>query len=125
MNIKKDWYIAKNIEINQELYFSSAETRLKIKDIYNSSLFGSIVWDLFCPALVKIESSYNCSLKVMMNLQVATHRELIESLSSRQLVKLLLIRKLLKTIKVIRNSNKPLLRTLLATIKDDTESITG
>ena len=125
MNIKKARYIAKTIEINQEFYFSAAETRLKINDIYNSSWFGSVVWNLFCPASVKVESSYNRSLKVMMKLPVETHRELIEPLSGRQHVKLLLIRRFLQMIRKMKTSNKPILRTLLATVEDDTKSTTG
>ena len=95
MTIKKARYIAQNIEINQEFYFSAAETRLKVNDVYNSSWFGSVLWNLFCPAAVRIESAYNRSLKVMMNIPIATHRELIEPLSGRHHVKLLLIKRFL------------------------------
>ena len=68
MDIKKARYIAKNIEINQEFHFSSSETKLRINDIYNSSWFGSVIYDLFSPAAVRLESAYNCSVKCMLNL---------------------------------------------------------
>ena len=125
MSIKKVRYIARNVEINQEFYFSTAETRLKVNDIYNSSWFGSVLWNLFCPAATRIESAYNRSLKVMINLPIATHRELIEPLSGRHHVKFLLIKRFLQMIKKIRTSEKPILRTLLATVEDNLKSTTG
>ena len=38
MNIKKGKYIARNIEINQELYFAALEKKIKVNNIYNSGL---------------------------------------------------------------------------------------
>ena len=35
MNIKQARYISKNNEINQELYFAAAETKMIVNDIYN------------------------------------------------------------------------------------------
>ena len=41
MSIKKAKYISKNVQLNQEFYFATEETKLKINDVYNSSWFGS------------------------------------------------------------------------------------
>ena len=57
--IKKARYIAKNIEINQEFHFCSFETKLTINAIYSSSWFGCVIYDLFSPAAVRLESAYN------------------------------------------------------------------
>ena len=125
MNIKNARYIVKNIEINQEFYFSAAATRLQVNQIYNSSWYGSILWDLFCPPAVRLESSYNRSIKVMLNLPLATHRELIEPLSDQQHVKKILIQRFIQTIEKIRVSKKPILRTLLAAVENNTSTTTG
>ena len=85
MRIKNARYVSKNIEINQEFYFAAPETRLIINDIYNNSWFGSVVWDLFCPAAVKLESSWNRSIKITMDLPYGTHRGLIEPLSEESI----------------------------------------
>ena len=59
MNQKKAKYINRNCEINQELHFSDMETKLLVNDLYNSSWFGSVLWDLYGSAATKIESCYN------------------------------------------------------------------
>jgi hypothetical protein len=110
MNIKRARYISKNIEINQEFHFAAAET---------------VLWDLCSPAAIRLESSYNRSMKVMMNLPLATHRELIEPLSQRQHVKTTFLRRFLQMTKKMRESEKPILRTLLSTLENNTSSTTG
>ena len=88
-------YVSKNIEINQEFKFSAAKTRLEINSIYNSSWYGSTLWNLFGADSIKIESSYNRSIKYSMNLPYSTHRYLIEPLSERRHLKWLLISRFL------------------------------
>ena len=73
MNIKKAKYISNYIKINQEFHFSSPETKLKINEIYNYSWFGSVLYNLFSPGAVRLESSYNRSVKCMLDLPLATH----------------------------------------------------
>ena len=86
---------------------------------------GSVLWDIFSPAAVAVESSYNRSMKVTMGLHYATHRELIEPLSGTQHLKLIFIKRFLNMIASIRKSNKPILNMLLCQIETDTRSTTG
>ena len=125
MNLKMGRYVGKNIELNQEFSFAAQETKIRINNIYNSSWYGSVLWDLFSPASVKIESAYNRSMKVTMKLHWATHRELIEPLSQSKHVKLIFIKRFLQMITQIRSSTKPILRSLLSAIELDTRSTTG
>ena len=125
MRIKNARYVSKNIEINQEFYFAAPETRLIINDIYNNSWFGSVVWDLFCPAAVKLESSWNRSIKITMDLPYGTHRGLIEPLSGRKHLKRTFMKRFLQMICKIRSSSKTILPTLLSAIELDTRSSTG
>ena len=125
MKIKNARFISKNIEINQEFYFAAPATRLLVNDIYNNSWFGSVVWDLFCPTAVKLESSWNRSVKITMDLPYGTHRSLIEPLSGRKHLKRVFMKRFLQMISKIRSSTKPILRTLLSTIELDTRSTTG
>ena len=57
INQKKAKYISRSCEINQqELYFAENETLLTVNDIYNSSWFGSVLWDYYSTSF---ESCYN------------------------------------------------------------------
>ena len=125
MNAKMGRYVGRNIEINQEFFFAAYETRIKINNIYNSSWFGSVIWDLVSTNSVKIESAYNRSMKVTMKLPYASHRELIEPLSQSRHVKLLFIKRFLQMINSIKVSKKPVLKNLLSQIERDTRSVTG
>ena len=84
MKTKKARYVSRNIELNQEFCFSSAETKMTLNDIYNSSWFGSVLYSLYGAEAVKLESSYNRSMKIIMDLPFGTHRGLIEPLSGRR-----------------------------------------
>ena len=125
MKRKNAKYVSRNIEINQEFYFAASETKMTVNDIWNSSWYGSVIWDLFCPSAVKLESSWNRSIKIMLNLPYATHRGLLETLSGRKHLKRLLIKRFIQFISKIKISSKPILNTLLSAIRMDTRSTTG
>ena len=91
MRIKKAQYTGKNIELNQEFYFVHPSTKIKVNNIYNSHYYGSPLWNLFGPGALGIESSYNRSVKVMLDLPYATHRSLIQPLTGETHVKIVLI----------------------------------
>ena len=125
MKRKNARYVSKNIEINQEFYFASSETKMTVNDICNSSWYGSVLYDLFSPTAVKIESSWNRSMKIMLDLPYPTHRGLIEPISGRKHIKRTFIKRFVDFINKIRTSNKPILKTILSAIETDTRSITG
>ena len=121
MRIKK----VRNIELNQEFYFVAPETKLKINDIYNSSWYGSVIYKLFGTEAVKLESSYNRSLKIMLDLPLETHRSLIEPLSGRQHIRKVFSRRFLVMLEQIRKSVKPFSKVLLLETEIDARSNTG
>ena len=125
MEIKKAKFVSKNIEINQEFYFAAEETKLTVNDSYNSSWFGSVLWDLFSPEAVKLESSWNRNVKIMLDLPHATHRGLIEPLSKRKHLKRVLMKRFLMMIASIRVSEKPVLKTILKVTEHNSNSTTG
>ena len=84
MSVKKATYISKNIELNQEFNFAAPETKLKENAIYNFSWYGSVLYNLYNIEAVKLESTYNKSVKVMLDLPYGTHRGLIEPLTGRK-----------------------------------------
>ena len=125
MNIKRARYIRKNIELNQEFHFAAPKTKININNIYNSSFFGSVLWDVFSPDAEKIESSWNRSMKIMLDLPYETHRGLIEPLSDCEHIKRLFLKRFLQFISKLSTSKKPILQTLLSAIQADSTSTTG
>ena len=125
MLIKRAKYISKNMELNQELYFAAPESRLMMNEIYNSSWFGSSLYSIFSQDTVRLESSYNRSIKIMMDLPMATHRYLIEPLSGRKHLRKVFVKRFLTMIQSIRKSTKPILKMILSAIEYDARSDTG
>ena len=78
--IKTSRYIDKNNSLMQEFYFAKPDTKLEINQIYNSHFTGSQLWDLGIRQVEKLESTYNRSVKIMLDLPWATHRCFIEPL---------------------------------------------
>ena len=125
MKVKNAKYIGRNVELNQEFSFAHPSTKLKINNIYNSHFTSSPPWNLFGPGALKIESSFNKSVKVMLDLPVATHRYLIEPLTGQMHVKKVLISRFLGFMEKIASSNKRAIKMLMETSKKDARSITG
>ena len=51
MRIKAAKYVSKNIELNQEFYFSHPRTKIEINKIWNTHFTGSPLWNLFSDGL--------------------------------------------------------------------------
>ena len=125
MNVKKAQYISKNIELNQEFHLAAPETRLKVNEIYNSSWFSSVLYSLYSPEAVKLESSYNRSVKVMLDLPFETHRGLIKPLTGRKHQRTVFLKRFFVMLQKMKLSRKPILLRLLTEIELDVRSITG
>ena len=125
INIKRAACITKNIELNREFHFSTAETKFKINQIYNSHYTGSPLWNLFDAECLQFESSYNRSVKIMYDLPLATHRHLIEPITKHQHVRKTLASRFLGFIDQIKKSPKLIPRILLSQIQNDVRSTTG
>ena len=125
ITIKNAQYISRNIELNQEFHFADPFTKLKLNKIHNSHYYGSPLWDLFGPGAIKVESSYNKSVKAMLDLPFATHRNLIEPVTGDSHIKIILIRRFLSFVEKIKKSGKPPLVMLLSEAAADVRSTTG
>ena len=96
-----------------------------MNEIYNSSWFGSSLYSIFSQDTVRLEASYNRSVKIMMDLPLATHRYLIEPLSDRKRLRKVFVKRFLTMIQSIRKSTKPILKMILSAIEYDARSVTG
>ena len=122
---KRAEYIDKNNEILQEFGFSHPKTKILINSIYNCHLSGSCLWDLFSKEAVQLESTWNLSMKLMMDLPRGTHRRLIEPLSEVTHIKTVLMKRFLNFVQQIKKSSKKSSKFLLESIQHDARSITG
>ena len=123
--IKTARYIDKNNSLMQEFYFAKPETKVEVNKIYNSHFTGSQLWDLGSREVGKLESTYNRSVKIMLDLPWATHRYLIEPLTGTPHVSRQLVRRYLSFVNKMEASQKSPLRALLDIAKNDVRSITG
>ena len=47
-----------DMKIKNARNVSAEETKLKINDVYNTSWYGSVLWDLFSPAALRLEQEH-------------------------------------------------------------------
>ena len=74
---------------------------------------------------MKLESTYNKSVKMMFDLPWATHRYLIEPLTGLPHLRRILVRRFLSFVSMIRKSSKIAISQLLETILSDVRFTTG
>ena len=119
MRVKNAMHIEKNIELNQEFFFAHPSTKLLVNQIYNSHYTSSPLWNLFGSGAARIEGSYNRSVKIMLDLPYATHRNLIEPLTGQKHVKRVPINRFLSFMEKIASSGKRAVNMLMETSKQD------
>ena len=122
---KRCRYITKNNDILQEFVSSHPDSLLKVNQIYNTDFTGSPLWKLFCEDSTRMESSWNKSVKLMMDLPLPTHRRLIEPLSGYPHISTVLMKRFLGFLSQIENSRKLIPKLLLNLVKFDVRSTTG
>ena len=88
-------------------------------------LTGSPLWKLFTEDATRMESTWNKSVKLMMDLPLSTHRRLIEPLSGYTHISTVLIKRFLSFVSQIRKSGKTVMKQLLENVKNDVRSTTG
>ena len=125
MKTKMARYIDRNCSLNQEFHFAHPSSRITMNTIYNTHFSGSQIWDLFSPAAIKFDSTFNRSVKIMADLPLQTHRYLIEPVASARHMKITLIKNFLGFIRSVKESKKPVLRELYNLTKDDVRTTTG
>ena len=102
-----------------------SRTKIEVNKIWNTHFTGSPLWDLFSEGAQKVESSYNRSIKYMMNLPFATHRCLIEPLSCERHIKIVLIKRFVSFMEKNDKSSKSALNMLKSEALKDVRSVTG
>ena len=122
---KRAMYIAKNNEINQEFHYAHPRTKIWINNIFNTSFYGSPLWDISSKNFEKIEKSWNVSCRIMLSLPRNTHRYFLEDLTATKHIVKSLRQRFATFISSIADGKKKVLRRTLEILKNDTRSTTG
>lgn len=122
---KRAQFINKAIELDQEFYFANDVTRLRVNDIFNTSFYGSQLWNLFGNESQRLEKSWNVALRVFLRMPRNSHKYFIEPLSGQPHLKYKLLKKFVNFVNSIKTSDKKILRNTLQSVMYDCRSTTG
>ena len=78
---KRGKFIGKVNSLMQEFHFASPSVMMKLINVYTTSFYGSPLWDLLSADCQRIYSSWNVTVRNILNLERSTHRFMIEPLS--------------------------------------------
>ena len=95
IKVKRAVFIKKNIELNQEFNLCHPATKVKVNQIYNLHFTGSVLWDLFSKEAIMLENSWSTSVRVMFDLPLQSHRNLIKPVSQVRHRKFVLLERFL------------------------------
>ena len=122
---KRAIFISRVNEINQEFHYSHPKTRILINNVFNTSFYGSPLWDISSRNFQKLEKSWNVSHRIMLSIPREAHRYLIEPLSGRPHIIKALKKRFINFVLRIQLNKKRVLRNMLTEIKNDCRSTTG
>ena len=122
---KRAAYINRNNELRQEFYYADATTKITINNCYNTSFYGSVLWNLFSVESLRLEKSWNTSLRKMLHLPYNSHRYFMEPISNTRHIITSLYSRFVKFVEKLKSSEKTALQTMLSNTMYDCQSNTG
>ena len=123
--LKRGTFIGGVHELQQELGLQHPDVMLKLVNTYNTSFYGSTLWDLNSDAADKLWASWHRMLKCVYKLPLATHRYIVKELSSLPHLKTMLCRRFLKFKCSLESCNKPQVQYLNVLQNSDFRSTYG
>ena len=75
--------------------------------------------------VIKLESSYNTNVKIVFDLPYNTHRCLIEPITGRRHLRIILMKRFMSFVSQIKKSTKQIPKQMLRIIREDVRSTTG
>ena len=125
LNVKKGTFISNIHSLRQEFGQMNPEIFLRLTEIYNTSFYGSNIWDLGADSAEKLWSSWNVLLKSTFNLPYGTHRYISNGIYGKSHLKSRLMKRFLNFYHTIRDSDKHIINVLFTTQSDDVRSVFG
>ena len=125
LNVKRGTFISNIHSLRQEFGHLNPSVFLHINNIYNTSFYGSNLWDLGADSADKLWASWNVLLKSSFSLPHATHRYISNGIYGKPHLKSKLLRRFVNFYNSIRESDKNIIRVLFSTQHDDVRSTFG
>ena len=122
---KRAQFINRNNELLQEFHFAHPCTIIKTNNIFNTSLYGCVLWDLFGKDAQRLEKTWNISQRLMLGLHRETHRFFIEPVSGTKHIIFHIYKRFVKFVSQMMNSKKTALRSLCWKLLKDCRSTIG
>ena len=109
----------------QELGSIHPDIFLLLVQVYFTSFYGSVLWDLQCPSAYKLYATWNVMIRNAFELPFATHRYILRILSKRLPLQVSLSNRFRKFCVQIKSSNRPEVLYLYEKQKCDYRSTFG
>ena len=125
VKVKRAIFVEESHHLQEEFFRAHPEVQSKLLALYNSSCYGSNIWNLYGPWVKKLYTSWNVSLRYIWDLPHETHRYFYEHLSECRHLKALLIKRFLSFVHSIVEGRHEVCKMLLYTISNNVMSVTG
>ena len=122
---KRAQFINRNNELIQEFRFAHPRTIIRTNNIFNTSLYGCVLWDLFGKEANRLEKTWNVSQRLMLGLHRETHRFFIEPVSGTRHIIYHIYKRFVRFVSMMLKSKKAALRNLCCKLLKDCRSTTG
>ena len=109
---KRATFINRNNELIQEFRFAHPLTIIRTNKIFNTSMYGCVLWDLFSKETERLEKTWNISQRLMLGLPRESRRYLIEPVSGSTHIIFHLYKRCVNFVWSLKNSKKLPLRVL-------------
>ena len=125
VDTKRRKFIGKFHAIRQEFEFASSEVLFNLINIYATSFYGSVLWDLRGSAANSLFTIWNYQIRTIRKLPNTAHRYLIEEISESMHLKAILSQRYLGFVQSLLVSKKKCLSELAKKMVYDQGSTCG
>ena len=122
---KRATFINRNNELVQEFRFAHPLTIIRTNNIFNTSMYGCVLWDLFSKEAERLEKTWNVSQRLMLGLPRESHRYFIEPVSGSTHIIFHLYKRCVNFVWSLKISKKLPLRVMCDAIVNNSRSTTG
>ncbi len=122
---KRAQYIQRNNELIQEFPYACPKTVIFFNQVYNTSFYGSVLWDLVSKVAEMTYNTWSSSVRKMYGIDRRTHRYFIEPLSGRKHLRTSLMKRFIKFTDQMSLTKNISTKGVYETIKYDCSSTVG
>jgi hypothetical protein len=122
---KRGAFIGKINSLLQEFHHVNPDVFIRLMNTYATSLYGSNTWDIFSPDCERLYTSFNVTIRTVLNIDRCSHRYLIEPLSGCLHLKTMIASRYVTFYRSLINSKKMPVRFLARLAERDQRTVLG